>query len=140
MQDDAVLEHDITSTDPNYDGGVTNLSVTVIDNDTATTTTTLTTRLNEQILSRAVSAMTASTLAAVAARVEAAADGSGKPLAFELDGRSSLHALLEKNGKAMLEDTMDYQRLLDGASFVLPLSATDDASTGKHRQDGRVGQ
>ena len=25
---------------------------------------------------------------------------------------------------------MDYQRLLDGASFVLPLSATDDASTG----------
>ena len=132
VQDDAVLEHDITSTDSNYDGGVTNLSVTVMDNDTATTTT-LTTRLNEQILSRAVSAMTAGTLAAVAARVEAAADGSGgsgKPLAFELDGRSSLHALLEKNGKAMLEETMDYQRLLEGASFVLPLSATDDASTG----------
>ena len=132
VQDDAVLEHDITSTDSNYDDGVTNLSVTVMDNDTATTTT-LTTRLNEQILSRAVSAMTAGTLAAVAARVDAAADGiggSGKPLAFELDGRSSLHALLEKNGKAMLEDTMDYQRLLEGASFVLPLSATDDASTG----------
>ena len=129
VQDDAVLEHDITSTDPNYDGGVTNLSVTVMDNDT---TTTLTTRLNEQILSRAASAMTAGTLAAVAARVEAAVDGSGgsgKPLAFELDGRSSLRRLLEKNGKAMLEDTMDYQRLLDGASFVLPLSATDDAST-----------
>ena len=95
--------------------------------------TTATTRLNEQILSRAVSAMTAGTLAAVAARVDAAADGSGgsgKPVAFQLDGRSSLRRLLEKNGKAMLEDTMDYERLLDGASFVLPLSATDDASTG----------
>ena len=100
--------------------------------------TATTTRLNEQILSRAASAMTASTLAAVAARVESATDGiggSGKPLAFELDGRSSLHALLEKNGKAMLEDTMDYQRLLDGASFVLPLplsalSATGNAPTG----------
>ena len=55
--------------------------------------TTATTRLNEQILSRATSAMTAGTLAAVAARVEAAADGSGgsgKPVAFQLDGRSSL--------------------------------------------------
>ena len=102
--------------------------VTAADTDTATTT-----RLNEQILSRAASAMTAGTLAAVAARVESAVDGSGgsgKPLAFELDGRSSLHALLEKNGKAMLEESMDYQRLLDGASFVLPLSATDNASTG----------
>ena len=97
-----------------------------------------TTRLNEQILTRAASAMTAGTLAAVAARVESAAGGghgSGKPLAFELDGRTSLHGLLEKNGKAMLEDTMDYQRLLNGASFVLPLplsatSAGDDASAG----------
>ena len=111
-------------------------TVTVMsDTDTDINTAT---HLNEQILSRAVSAMTASTLAAVAARVEAAVDGiggSGKPLAFELDGRSSLHALLEKNGKAMLEDTMDYQRLLDGASFVLPLplsalSATGNAPTG----------
>ena len=92
--------------------------------------TAVTTRLNEQILSRAASAMTASTLAAVGARVESVADGgSGKPLAFELDGRSSLHALLEKNGKAMLEERMDYERLLDGASFVLPLSAANDAST-----------
>ena len=75
--------------------------------------------------------MTASTLAAVAARVESAADGgSGKPLAFQLDGQSSLRGLLEKNGKAMLEEQMDYQRLLDGASFVLPLSATDNASAG----------
>ena len=93
----------------------------------------ITTRLNEQILTRAAQAMTASTLAAVAARVESVADGvhgSGKPLAYQIDGQSSLRGLLEKNGKAMLEEQMDYQRLLDGASFVLPLSATDNASAG----------
>ena len=130
--DEVTLTHTTASTDSVYDGITEKLLVTVTDNDTDTDTT-LTTRLNEQILSRATSAMTAGTSAAVAARVDAAADGSGgsgKPLAFQLDGRSSLPGLLEKNGKAMLEDTMDYERLLDGASFVLPLSATDDASTG----------
>ena len=123
-----------TATDAN--GMVVTATFTVtVESDTDTNTTT---RLNEQILTRAVSAMTASTSAAVATRVESAADGiggSGKPLAFQLDGRSSLPALLEKNGKAMLEESMDYERLLDGgASFVLPLQATDgatnDASTG----------
>ena len=97
------------------------------------TTPAATTRLNEQILTRAAQAMTAGTLAAVAARVESAVDGGsggGKPLAYQLDGQSSLRGLLEKNGKAMLEDTMNYERLLDGASFVLPLSATDNASAG----------
>ena len=97
------------------------------------TTPAATIRLNEQILTRAMQAMTADTLAAVAARVESAADGvsgDGKPLAYQLDGQSSLRGLLEKNGKAMLEEQMDYERLLDGASFVLPLSATDDASAG----------
>ena len=96
--------------------------VTVTDNDT---------NLNEQILSRVASTMTASTSAAVATRVESAADGiggSGKLVAFQLDGQSSLPGLLEKNGKAMLEDTMDYHRLLEGASFVLPLQSTDDAT------------
>ena len=104
----------------------TTFSPFVLGDKSATTT-----RLNEQILTRAAQAMTAGTLAAVAARVESAADGgSGKPLAYQLDGQSSLRGLLEKNGKAMLEERMDYERLLDGASFVLPLSATDDASTG----------
>ena len=135
-EDDVVLRH--TAAGGDYGSVTANLSVTVTDTDTDTdtNTNTSTTRMNEQILTRAASAMTASTLAAVGARVESAADGgSGKPLAFQLDGRSSLHALLEKNGKAMLEDTMDYERLLDGASFVLPLSlsatsAADNASAG----------
>ena len=121
-----------TAAGGDYEGATVNLSVTVTDIVTDTT------RLNEQILTRAAQAMTAVTSAAVVARVEAAAGGcrgSGKPLAFQLDGRSSLRGLLEKNGKAMLEDTMDYQRLLDGASFVLPLplsapSAADNASAG----------
>ena len=95
------------------------------------------TRLNEQILTRASQAMTASTMAAVAARVDAVADGVGASvagttgagatptLAYQLGGQSSLRGLLESHGKAMLEGEMEYERLLDGASFVLPLSATD---------------
>ena len=119
---------DDTSTQPGFVCGMTaTFSPFVV----GFTTSEDTTRLNEQILTRAAQAMTAGTLAAVAARVESAADGgSGKPLAYQLDGQSSLRGLLEKNGKAMLEERMDYERLLDGASFVLPLSATDDASTG----------
>ena len=125
VDDVATLTH--TNSGGNDSGIIATLSVTVTDNDT----TRLTTNLNEQILSRAAQAMTTSTSAAVATRVESAADGgrsSGKPLAFQLDGLSSLPGLLEKNGKAMLEDTMDYHRLLEGASFVLPLQATDDAT------------
>ena len=114
-----------TSTQPGFVCGMTaTFSPFVMGNKLGTTT-----RLNEQILTRAAQAMTAGTLAAVAARVESAVDGGGKPLAYQLDGQSSLRGLLEKNGKAMLEEQMDYERLLDGASFVLPLATTDDAST-----------
>ena len=73
--------------------------------------TTTTTQLNEQALTRAASAITASTLAAVGARVDAVAGGrggsagSGKPLAYQLGGQSSLRGLLETHGKAMLEGT-----------------------------------
>ena len=117
-----------TSTQPGFVCGMTTTFSPFVMGDKSA----ITTRLNEQILTRAAQAMTAGTLAAVAARVESAADGvrgSGKPLAYQLDGQSSLRGLLEKNGKAMLEDTMDYQGLLDDASFVLsmPLSATSTA-------------
>ena len=113
-------------------------------------------RLNEQILPRASLVMSASMLAAVAARVEAAADSAGgggigagigsidgtggtsgtdgnsigttPTLAYQFGGQSSLHGLFESHGKAMLEGQMEYEQLLDGASFVLPLSTTGDAS------------
>ena len=89
-----------------------------------------TARLNEQILTRASQAMTASTMAAVAARVDAAAGGAGATptVAYQLGGQSSLRGLLESHGKAMLEGEMEYERLLDGASLVLPLAAADSDS------------
>ena len=102
-----------------------------------------TTRLHEQILTRAAQAMTASTLEAVARRVDAVADGAASSagsagatpaLAYQFGGQSSLSGLLKSHGKAMLEDNMEYEQLFDGASFVVPLSATE-GGTG----DGKPG-
>ena len=99
----------------------------------------LTTRLNELILTRASQAMTASTLDAVARRVEAAAGGDASSagnagttpaLAYQFGGQSSLNGLLKSHGKAMLEDNMEYERLFDGASFVVPLSAAEGGTGG----------
>ena len=96
----------------------------------------ITTRLNEQILTRAAQAMTASMLEAVARRVEAVAGGTGATsgYAYQFGGQSSLSGLLKSHGKAMLEDDMEYERLFDGASFVVPLSAakggTGDGKSG----------
>ena len=93
-----------------------------------------TTRLNEQILTRASQAMTASTLEAVARRVEAVADGTASStggtgttpaLVYQFGGQSSLSGLLKSHGKAMLEDNMEYEQLFDDASFVVPLSAAE---------------
>ena len=110
------------------------------------------TRLNEQILTRASQAMTASTLAAVAARVDAVAGGGAAvaarvdaaagvggaggatgagatpTLAYQFGGQSSLRGLFDAHGRAMLEGEMEYERLLEGASFVLPLAAADGDS------------
>ena len=110
-------------------------TVTVTDTDN----TAATTRLNDQILTRASQAMTASTMAAVARRVDAAAGGVGAgvvgtaatpTVAYQFGGQSSLRGLLESHGKAMLEGEMEYERLLDGASLVLPLAAADSDSAG----------
>ena len=69
--------------------------------------------------------------------VDAAADGAGvvgtaatPTVAYQFGGQSSLRGLLESHGKAMLEGEMEYERLLDGASFVLPLAAADSDSAG----------
>ena len=118
------------------DVGIITITVTASDGNASVTdeftvtVTDTTTRLNEQILTRASQAMTASTMAAVAARVDAAADGAGATptVAYQLGGQSSLRGLLESHGKAMLEGEMEYERLLDGASLVLPLAAADSDS------------
>ena len=130
VTDDMLSEGDETLTVSGTATGLTDASamLTITDDDEAAAT-----QLNEQILTRAAQVMTAGTLAAVGARVDAVAGGrggSGKPLAYQLGGQSSLRGLLETHGKAMLEDTMDYQGLLEGASFVLPLAAADGDSTG----------
>ena len=88
-----------TSTQPGFVCGMTTTFSPFV---VGFTTPVDTTRLNEKILTRAAQAITASTLAAVAARVESAADGGSKPLAYQLDGQSSLRGLLEKNGKAIV--------------------------------------
>ena len=104
-----------------------------------TVDTTTTTRLNEQILTRASQAMTASTLEAVARRMDAVADGTASSagdtgstpaLAYQFGGQSSLNGLLKSHGKAMLEDQMEYEQLFNGASFVVPLSAAEGGTGG----------
>ena len=117
-------------------------TVTITDNDND-----LTTRLNEQILTRASQAMTASMLDAVARRVEAVAGGDASSagdagttpaLAYQFGGQSSLNGLLKSHGKAMLEDNMEYERLFDGASFVVPLSATEGGTGGGNSGAGTL--
>ena len=115
-----------------------------------TETETNTTRLNEQILTRASQTMTASTLAAVAARVDSVVDGGGwcrwwcrrchhADIGVSIRRPSSLRGLLESHARAMLEGGMEYERLLDGASFVLPLRATDGATDGATDSNNKHG-
>ena len=137
------LTYRVTDTDPDPD-----VSSPVSDSSTFTVTVVLapttTARLNEQILTRASQAMTASTLEAVARRVDAAAGGAASnaggtgttpALAYQFGGQSSLSGLLKSHGKAMLEDNMEYEQLFDGASFVVPLSA-DEGGTGGGKSGG----
>ena len=86
--------------------------------------------LNEQILSRTAQAITASAVAAMAGRVEFVAGGGSSVPAYLFDGQSSLRGLFDAHGKSMLEGKMEYERLLDGASFALPLSAAEGDSAG----------
>ena len=89
-----------------------------------------TARLNNQILALAAQTVTAETMTKVAGRVNTAATPTA---VYEFGGQSSLQGLFGAHGKAMLEDTMEYERLLNGASFVLPVRAADGDS------DDRVG-
>ena len=89
-----------------------------------------TARLNNQILALAAQTVTAETMTKVAGRVNTAATPTA---VYEFGGQSSLQGLFGAHGKAMLEGTMEYERLLNGASFVLPVRAADGDS------DDRVG-
>ena len=91
--------------------------------------------LNEQILTRVTQAVAAGTLATVATRVREAglprSIGASDTPAFQFGGQSSVRGLLESHAVAILQDEMDYSRLLDGASFVLPLHANADDAPGR---------
>ena len=130
------LTYRVTDTDPDVSSPVSDSSTFTVTVVLAPTTTA---RLNEQILTRASQAMTASTLEAVARRVDAAAGGAASnaggtgttpALAYQFGGQSSLSGLLKSHGKAMLEDNMEYEQLFDGASFVVPLSAAEGGTGG----------
>ena len=90
-------------------------------------------RLNEQILTRVSQTITAGTLAAVAGRVEFAAGGTEPLPVVQFGGQSSVSGLLKAHGQEMLDGEMEYERLLDGASFVLPLSASEGAEGNGNR-------
>ena len=90
-------------------------------------------RLNDRIMARASQAINANTLEVVAARVKSAAGGGGGGApapAYQFGGQSSVSGLLKSHGEAILEGTMEYESLLDNASFVLPLRAGDDGNAG----------
>ena len=89
-------------------------------------------RMNDRIMPRASQAINANTLEVVAARVKSAAGGGGgaPAPAYQFGGQSSVSGLLKSHGEAILEGTMEYESLLDNASFVLPLRAGDDGNAG----------
>ena len=80
-------------------------------------------RVNEAVLPRFAAAMTTSTLSAIAGRIEAAA--LGNPLASQL----SAAGLPSLTGTPVSSDPgrgPSMRRLLDGASFVLPLGGSSE--------------
>ena len=84
-------------------------------------------RINTMILSNAAQAITAATLSKVAERMHAVDNPAA---AYQFGGQSSLSGLLKSYGQAVLEGTMDVERLFNGASFVLPLRAAEGDPNG----------
>ena len=84
-------------------------------------------RVNEEILPRVTQAMAASTVSAVAGRIEAVT--SGAPITNVAD-RSFFYRLLKANERAINEGSFDLKMLLDGRSFALPLHAGEDGMGG----------
>ena len=84
-------------------------------------------RVNEEILPRVTQAMAASTVSAVAGRIEAVT--SGAPITNVAD-RSFFYRLLKANERAIDRGSFDLRMLLDGRTFALPLHAGEDGMGG----------
>ena len=70
-------------------------------------------------------AMTASTVDAVSNRIERAiADDASQAKGLSFDGTSHRSDVLLAHGQSLESGTFDFDRLLAGASFTLPLNAT----------------
>ena len=84
-------------------------------------------RLNTRVLPHVAAAMTSSTVSAIARRVDAMANGMGMERRVEANGLSSMAASLSSPGGVGLgrQDRSGLSSLFGGASFQMPLGATD---------------
>ena len=84
-------------------------------------------RLNTRVLPHVAAAMTSSTVSAIARRVDAMANGMGMERRVEANGLSSMAASLSSPGGVGLgrQDRSGLASLFGGASFQMPLGATD---------------
>ena len=84
-------------------------------------------RLNTRVLPHVAAAMTSSTVSAIARRVDAMANGMGMARRVEANGLSSMAASLSAPGVVGLggQDRSGLSALFGGASFQMPLGATD---------------
>ena len=111
-----------TATDVNGALASLTFTVTVTNIPVVSTSLAANERINTMILSNTAQAITAATLNTVAARMNAAGRSTA---AYQFGGQSSLQGLFKAHGRAMLEGTMEYERLLNGASFELPFRVAD---------------
>ena len=84
-------------------------------------------RLNTRVLPHVAAAMTSSTVSAIARRVDVVANGMGMERRVEANGLSSMAARLSSPGGVGLgrQDRSGLSSLFGGASFQMPLGATD---------------
>ena len=77
------------------------------------------------VLPQMMRAMTASTVDAVSSRIRLAMSDAPPANEFSLAGASTLPDALLVNRQALEDGTLDLAQLLEGSSFVMPLSAAD---------------
>jgi len=84
----------------------------------------------ESVLPQVMRAMTASTVDAVAGRIERATSDTRPAAELSFGGATTLSDALLANGHALGNDTFDLGRLLANSAFTLPLNAADNGGGG----------
>ena len=80
-------------------------------------------KIIETVLPQIMRTMTASTVDAISERIQQASSGASRTPAFSLGGASTLSDALMANGMALGNGMSDFNYLLAGSSFNLPLNA-----------------